>query len=25
VKPLMGDTKEKQKNVEKVVTTGQYL
>src|SRR5438093_8182112 len=25
VKPLMGDTKEKQKNVEKVVTTGHYL
>jgi proteasome-associated ATPase len=25
VKPLMGDTKEKQKNVEKIVTTGQYL
>jgi len=25
VKPLMGNTKEKQKNVEKVVTTGQYL
>jgi len=25
VKPLMGDTKEKQKNVEKVVATGQYL
>src|SRR6267143_430579 len=25
VKPLMGDTKEKQKNVERVVTTGQYL
>src|SRR5437016_114881 len=25
VRPLMGDTKEKQQNVEKVVTTGQYL
>jgi proteasome-associated ATPase len=25
VKPLMGDTKEKQRNVERVVTTGQYL
>jgi proteasome-associated ATPase len=25
VKPLMGDVKEKQKSVEKVVTTGQYL
>src|SRR5213592_2547008 len=25
VKPLMGDNKEKQKNVEKVVATGQYL
>jgi proteasome-associated ATPase len=25
VKPLMGDTKEKQKSVERVVTTGQYL
>ena len=25
VKPLMGDTKEKQKNVEKVAATGQYL
>jgi hypothetical protein len=25
VKPLMGDTKEKPKNVEKVVATGQYL
>src|SRR5262249_33137162 len=25
VKPLMGDTKEKQKNVEKVLTTGHYL
>src|SRR5436309_1541271 len=25
VRPLMGDTNEKQKNVEKVVTTGQYL
>src|SRR3989449_3907863 len=25
VKPLMGDAKEKQKNVEKVVATGQYL
>src|SRR2546425_976563 len=25
VKPLLGDTKEKQRNVEKVVNTGQYL
>src|SRR5919108_44686 len=25
VKPLMGDTKDKQRNVEKVVNTGQYL
>jgi len=25
VKPLMGDTKEKQRNVERVVNTGQYL
>ncbi|PYM96535.1 MAG: proteasome ATPase, partial [Candidatus Rokuibacteriota bacterium] len=25
VKPLMGDTKEKQQNVEKVLTTGHYL
>jgi len=25
VKPLMGDTKEKQRNVEKIVNTGQYL
>ena len=25
VKPLMGETKEKQRNVEKVVNTGQYL
>jgi proteasome-associated ATPase len=25
VKPLMGETKEKQRNVEKIVTTGQYL
>jgi proteasome-associated ATPase len=25
VKPLMGDSRDKQKNVEKVVTTGQYL
>jgi proteasome-associated ATPase len=25
VKPLMGDTKERQRNVERVVTTGQYL
>src|SRR5687767_1074334 len=25
VKPLMGETKEKQRNVERIVTTGQYL
>jgi len=25
VKPLMGETKEKQRSVEKIVNTGQYL
>jgi hypothetical protein len=25
VKPLLSDTKDKQRNVEKVVATGQYL